>query len=267
MRIPFVTSVLKKLISQDILSLEDSVLCVCADKSEQAVFLGLGFKRVTIANADVRQRGGDYIPYDWSFQDSQQLTFKDRSFDVVFVSDGLHHCRSPHKALVEMVRTARKAVVVFESRDNLLMRVANRFGLSPEYELEAVICNNWIFGGMDNTAVPNYIYRWTEREFSKTVNSFLPHGPNRYHYFYALNLPYEVAKMSGSAMRLLLMNLARPFVWLLTLVAPGQCNSFCMVAQLPQLPRDLWPWLREVNGKVEYNKEYVHGKFKQTPVS
>ena len=31
----------------------------------------------------------------WSYQDAQALSFDDRSFDWVFVSEGLHHCRSP----------------------------------------------------------------------------------------------------------------------------------------------------------------------------
>ncbi len=54
------------------------------------------------------------------------------------VHAGLHHCGSPHRALLEMYRVARKAAVVFEARDSLMMRSAVALGFTNDFELEAV---------------------------------------------------------------------------------------------------------------------------------
>lgn len=40
-------------------------------------------------------------------QDMAKLTYKDASFDIVFCSNALDHCRDPYKALKEMVRICK----------------------------------------------------------------------------------------------------------------------------------------------------------------
>ena len=155
--------------STNVIEPSDSVLAVCASASEQRVFEAAGLLTATISNLDNRLGSPDYTPYAWSYQDAQGLSFDAASFDHVFVSDGLHHCDSPHRGLLEMFRVARKSVIVFESRDSLLMRLANRTGLVPQYEVEAVIGSGLQHGGVNNTEVPNFVYRWTEREFEKTI--------------------------------------------------------------------------------------------------
>ena len=73
-----------------------------------------------------------------------------------------------------MYRVARKGIIVIESRRSLLMQIANRLGLSPEYEVEAVVGSELERGGVDNTAIPNYIYRWTEDELMRAINHTIP---------------------------------------------------------------------------------------------
>ena len=51
------------------------------------------------------------------------------------------------------------------------MRVAQRLGVVDEYELTAVADNGLPAGGVRNSPVPNYVYRWTEREVEKTIAS------------------------------------------------------------------------------------------------
>jgi hypothetical protein len=57
--------------------------------------------------------------------------------------------KSPHRALLEMYRVARKCVIAFESRDSLLIRTAVRFGLMLDYELNAIAGGR---GGLADTA-------------------------------------------------------------------------------------------------------------------
>ena len=92
------------------------------------------------------------------------LTYDDESFDLAVISAGLHHCASPHRALLELYRVAGKGVLALEARDSAFMRAALRLGVVDEYELTAVADNDFASGGVRNSPVPNYVYRWTERE-------------------------------------------------------------------------------------------------------
>lgn len=65
-----------------------------------------------ISNLDDRMvDDGRYAPMEWSYQDAEHLTYGDETLDVCVVHDGLHHCRSPHQALLEMLRVARRGVL------------------------------------------------------------------------------------------------------------------------------------------------------------
>lgn len=240
-----------------------SLLCVCANDAEHALFTSLGFTDVTISNLDDRLTNAEerFSPYAWSFQDAQNLSFEDQQFDFAFVADGLHHCSSPHRALLEMYRVARRGIIVVESRDNALMRLANRVGFSPTYELEAVAVHSLTHGGVDNTPIPNHIYRWTEREFEKTVQSFDPKGRHTFRYFYGLNLPHFHASVRRNPLKGILVKAVAPAAWLFTKLAKRQCNTFMMVALRPQT---LWPWLQAVGDDgehVELDREYVTARF------
>lgn len=195
MRYEFVKNTMRKLMRSNFLAPSHSVLCVAASASEATLFKELGFATVTISNMDERMMGDSFAPFDWSFQDAMKLSFPDNSFDYGFVSDGLHHCDSPHRALVELFRVARNGIIVFESRDSLTMKLAELLSLTPRYEIEAVAGNEFKYGGVNNTDVPNFIYRWTESEFEKTIRSYCPYGDMNFNYFYGLNLPYAMAKV------------------------------------------------------------------------
>ena len=90
---------LHRLLEGGMLRREMSVLVVCGGEADRDVFLGLGFGDVTISNL---AGGSDEAvrPYRWAVEDAEQLSYDDESFDLVAVSGGLHHCRSPHRALI-----------------------------------------------------------------------------------------------------------------------------------------------------------------------
>jgi ubiquinone/menaquinone biosynthesis C-methylase UbiE len=188
---------------------EGTVLAICAGPAEREVL-----PEATVSDISTGQ-------------DAHSLPYEDGSFDFAFVSDGLHHCSQPHRALAEMYRVSRKGVIVVESRDSAAVRLAARLGLSREYELEAVSMNGGVRGGVDDTAVPNHVYRWTEREFEKTLRSLDPTGPITFRFFYALTLPARLRVFS---------RFEKPVQRLLR----KQCNTFAMVAFKPTT---VWPWL------------------------
>ncbi len=186
----------------------------------------------------------------WSYQDAQALSFDDRSFDWVFVSEGLHHCRSPHRALGEMYRVCRTGIVAIEARYSLLMRLAVRLGMADTYELAAVIDQGYRTGGLDNTSVPNHVYRWTEAEVIKTLRSFDPTGEPRVEFRYGLRLP--TAEATGRRRRVA-GKLARPVLTALCAVFKRQRNQLAVIARRPT---DLFPWLHRTEGDVRFNPDY-----------
>jgi SAM-dependent methyltransferase len=263
MRTSFVESVLESLLSDGTIARSDSVVSVCAGTREREVFASVGLPNAMITNVDERDAGDRYAPFEYSYQDAHNLTFADGSFDFSFVTDGLHHCSAPHQALLEMYRVARKGIIVVESRDSLLMRTATRFGLSPEYEVEAVIGSEFVRGGRDNTCVPNYIYRWTEADFEKSIQSFDPVGKHTFQFFYDLNLPYELAEWKKSSLKLRVIRVADPLLRGMTRVFKRQCNTLAMVALKPRIPEDLWPWLTVEDGQIVFNRRYADRHYKE----
>jgi SAM-dependent methyltransferase len=262
MRTSFAESMLNSLLAEGTIACSDSVVSVCAGIREQEVFSRVGLVDATITNIDERDAGDRYAPFRYSYQDAHNLTFADGSFDFAFVTDGLHHCSAPHQALLEMYRVARKGIIVVESRDSLLMRTATRLGLSPEYEVEAVIGSEFVRGGTDNTCVPNYIYRWTEVEFEKTIRSFNPVGRHAFRFFYGLNLPYELAGWKKHSVKLRVIRVADPLLRGLTRLFKRQCNTLAMVALKPRIPDDLWPWLAVDDRQIVFNRLYADRHYK-----
>jgi SAM-dependent methyltransferase len=245
----FYARTLERLLDDGVADRSMHVLVVAGGELDREVFRRLGFEDVTVTDLE------DGV-------DAEDLPFEDESFDLVVVSAGLHHCRSPHRALLEMYRVARGAAVALEARDSLLMRLAARLGAVDEYELTAVAANDFRSGGVRNTAIPNYVYRWTEREVEKTIASYAPHAPHRIRFFHELEVPMSVVDMTGGPLRRLAARAALPALRLLTRVAPGQANLFAFAVLKPE---GLQPWLRRGEDGLEPDEHWISRRVPGTP--
>jgi SAM-dependent methyltransferase len=240
----FYADTLRRLLKDGWLGPDSSVLVVCGGRYDRDVFDGLGFSRVTISNLDSRldsrMDGSEFAPYPWSLQDVERLGFEDGAFDFVVVHQGLHHCHSPHRGLLEMYRVARRGVLAFEPRDTRLVRLGVRLGFGQEYEIAAVAGNGLRSGGVGNSATPNFIYRWTEREIEKTIRTFSPAGQAKVRYFSALRVPKE--RMRSMKNRLVAGSLGAllPVVRLFATVFPRQSNCFAFAVTKVG---ELHPWM------------------------
>jgi hypothetical protein len=113
-------------------------------------------------------------------------------------------------------------------------------GFGQEYEIAAVAENGLHFGGVGNSATPNFVYRWTEREIEKTIRTFSPAGRMEFRYFSALRVPKERMRsmknrlVAGSLQALL------PVVRLFAKVFPGQSNCFAFAITKAE---ELHPWM------------------------
>jgi SAM-dependent methyltransferase len=119
----------------------------------------------------------------------QDLPYSDQEFDYVVTHASIHHCSKPHLAVLEMLRVAKIGVIFIESRDCLITRLSCKIGLSEEYEFSAVNNNT---GGVDDTGVPNFVYRWTEREVFKLLNSYKP--LNKYKTYFDYDYDFKFLK-------------------------------------------------------------------------
>jgi len=132
-----------------------SVLDVCCGSgmfSEFYAGAGASIKGIELSSDAVlraRKRADKYnFKAEFISGDATKLPFNDNSFDLVSVHDGLHHIPEPEKAVGEMLRVARKAVIIIEPAKSLLTEIAILLGISLRYE------------------GPDFVYRLTEKETS-----------------------------------------------------------------------------------------------------
>ena len=142
-----------------------SVLVVGGRQEDFEILSACGFERIVLTNLD---SSGSFA------LDAESIDLPDESYSLVFAHDVLHHCRSPHKAVGEMVRVSQNHVFFAEPNDSFTLRLLVRLGFSFPYEIAAVADNGYVCGGMRNGPIPNYIYRWTGREVEKSARAYHP---------------------------------------------------------------------------------------------
>ena len=118
-----------------------TVLTVCGGSGLDAEFLARhGFRVVSTdislaAARRVRERARRFdVDITAVVADVESLPFADRSFDLVYVHDGLHHLEEPAVGLLEMARVAARGVSVNEPARAALTAAAVRLGLALERE-------------------------------------------------------------------------------------------------------------------------------------
>lgn len=250
----FYAKIVRKLVEHGQMSSGDSVLAVCAGKTDRNIFYSEGFKEVIISNLDHHAGVKDYDPYRWELQDAEALTYDDSSFDWVVVHAGLHHCASPHHALCEMLRVARKGVLVFEARDSLLVRCGVALGFTTDFETQCLAISDGKVGGYRDSIYPNYVYRWVEREVVKTVNSYLPQFEHVFSFHYGYRIPIRTLKMSPRILVRIVAYLSQFLVPIASRLAPRMGNEFAFTVSKGGRLR---PWLKEVNGEITPNMEHL----------
>jgi SAM-dependent methyltransferase len=257
----FYGETLDRLLRSGVLDREMRILVLCGGKTDRTVLLQRGFTDVTITNVDPRPRPKAFAPYQWSYQDAEHLTYEDESFDFCIVHSGLHHCHSPHRALLEMYRVARHGLLLFEPYDNLLTRLGLRFGLGQEYEHASVYYNGGRYGGVANTAIPNFVYRWTGPEIVKTINCFAPTARHDIQFFHAMRIPWGQLRARRRRALYYAVRLAQPALHLLGRCFPRQSNNFAALVRKPDLPQALHPWLRQRDGAIELNLDWLGARY------
>lgn len=95
---------------------------VASDVSEEAA------RRALVRS---REHGVDF---EAIAADVHKLPFPDRSIDLVYVHDGLHHLEQPLDGLREMARVARVAISITEPADAAATKLATHIGVAQQVE-------------------------------------------------------------------------------------------------------------------------------------
>lgn len=158
----FYSKIIKKYLENKI---DNTILVLGAENLDKEVLE----KYSNIFFTNVNEQGGTEIKSNIFMQD---LPYNNNSYDYVITHASIHHCSKPHAAILEMLRVAKFGIIFIESHDCFLTRLSCQLGFSEIYEYSAV--KNDDHGGVDNTNVPNFVYRWTEREVLKLISSYKP---------------------------------------------------------------------------------------------
>jgi hypothetical protein len=120
----------------------------------------------------------------------------------------------------------------------MLMRIAIRAGLTEDFERSAISADG-LRGGVADTGIPNFVYRWTEREVEKTIASYDPAHVTDIRFFYDLRLPIQRLARSGAGMMRAVTTLVEPLSKAFAKVLPSQCNEFAFAISKTG-KRQLW---------------------------
>jgi SAM-dependent methyltransferase len=118
-----------------------TVLTVCAGSGMDGEMLDRAGGRVlcsdlsVLASARALERSRRHgLRMDAVVADVEALPFADRSFDLVYVHDGLHHLEDPSVGLAEIARVAAQAVSITEPARATATRIAIRLGAAGRTE-------------------------------------------------------------------------------------------------------------------------------------
>lgn len=139
-----------------------------------------------------------------------------------------------------------------EGRDSILIQAASKLGLTEQYE----VAGNFQGHGVNGTDIPNYIFRWTEREVEKTLKSFAPQFNHTVHYRYHSNYPDGHGfKLPGK----IAIKILRAFYLIFTTLFPKQQNLMAFFIEKPRAPDDLKPWLSvdPTTNEVIVNRDWI----------
>jgi SAM-dependent methyltransferase len=259
-------SVLFDLLSENKIDLNDQILVVCGGTFDKETLLDIGFKNVIISNLDERlkEKGqSEFEPYRWDYQDLEKLTYEDMSFDYVVVHSGLHHLRSPHSGILEMYRVAKKGIIGFEPHLSLFTKLGVLFGFGQRYEDAAVFYNDCKFGGVANTEIPNFVYRFREGEIKSIVNTCAPEYVHQFRFWF-ITRPSERLKGLKSSYRYYLIRTLKGLLIQLSKRCSVFANNIAFYVEKPSSKSVIHPWLKRDNGEITVDKEWLMKKYKDS---
>lgn len=260
--------VLRECVKRNEIDINSTVLVVGGMQEDAEVLQSAGLHRITLSNISGVPDDPDapnILPI--IAVDAEDIRLPDQSYDIVFVHEVIHHCRSAHRALCEMLRVAKSQVLMMEPNDSAFMRLLCRLRLSFPFEVAAVVDNDYVCGGVRNSQIPNYIFRWNEREVFKLASSFLAEYSFRlfadpYWEFNADEKELALRKQTkiglitgliGTKNFLRLLHVAQHILNRVPVLRRQGNKFFCCIQKTDQLQ----PWLTlDSGGQIVFNRQF-----------
>ena len=157
--IPFIK--LKKLLKRNRAGLDDqTVLIAGCQCGIDAYYLKKLYHPRKVCFTDVSmpemEKTKSNFSKEWfALSDNCLMSFKDNSFDYVFIARSLHHLKEPAKGLYELLRIAKKGLIAIEPNDTFLTRIFKKLGWASEYEMQH----------------KNYVYRFSKSDVGKIAKA------------------------------------------------------------------------------------------------
>lgn len=248
----------------------EKLLVIGGSWQDAKLLVGAGFKDITLSNfqSGLEEDANSSLGVNVKLLeiDAEQIDSADGAFDCIFAHEVLHHCRSPHRALCEMLRVARKHIVLLEPNDSFLMRALVRTGFSFPYEVFSVVGHGYEAGGVRDSCIPNFIYRWTANEVRKTVSSYLAEYLSVVHAYpyWDFNVDAEELSLRKETKIHAITAVIGPKTFLAVLrafqmvvnripILRHQGNKFfCCIEKTAELQ----PWLAAADGKITFNSGF-----------
>lgn len=101
-------------------------------------------------------------------QNAESLTFQDETFDYVLCKESYHHFPRPMVALYEMLRVARKGVVLIEPNDNYIHERWTGLAFRRSIDLAKSLLGREL-GRNAYEPVGNYLFTLSRREIEKVA--------------------------------------------------------------------------------------------------
>jgi len=200
-----------------------SILVLGASSDEGNLFHKLQFKKVTLSNLNLAQlKGTEKYNFKKIKIDFRNLfKIKNNSYDYVVTHASIHHTSKPHNVLLEMYRIAKYGILIVESNDSFIMRLSVKLNFSEDFEKSALNENTYV-GGVDGTNIPNYVYRWTEREIKKLFYSYQPDKNVNIIFNYQNNIFNE--NLSNNLIKKIIITFSYTFLKIIFFLFPKQQN-------------------------------------------
>jgi SAM-dependent methyltransferase len=248
----------------------EKLLVIGGSREDVEFLICAGFKDITLSNFQAEPEEDAHSNLSPKVKlltiDAEQINLPDSSFDCVFAHEVLHHCRSPHRALCEMLRVANKHVVLLEPNDSLAMRVLTWAGFSFPYEIFSVVYHGYEAGGVRDSCVPNFIYRWTTNEVRKTVSSYLAEQVSLVHAYpyWDFNVDekellmrketriHAITSIMGAKTLLAILRAFQIALNTIPVLRSQGNKFFCCIEKTDQLR----PWLSAVENKITFNRSF-----------
>ena len=139
---------------------DQRVLIVGGSAADEQLLRQVGFQDIinsTLPTDMDRMNGEEANPGTERIAlDVEQMDLPSDSYDLVFASEVLHHCSSPHHALCEMLRVSRRYVIFMEPDDSVAMNALVKMNFSFPYELPAAIAHDYQFGRASRLQYPEF---------------------------------------------------------------------------------------------------------------